>query len=127
MNGRLAVAVLALGLLGAAACGGSEKNPAQAGTPATSGQAAAAAVAIQTFQFQPSPVEIKTGTKVMWTNKDDITHTVTAGTPENRTGRFDLPMNGKDQWATFTFSEPGTYAYFCARHESMRGEVRVGS
>jgi plastocyanin len=126
MNRRYAVAVLALGLLGAAACGGSEKA-ANTAAPATSGQTAGAAVAIQTFQFQPSPVEIKTGTKVTWTNRDDITHTVTAGTPENRSGRFDLPMNGKDQTVTFTFSEPGTYAYFCARHESMRGEVRVGS
>jgi plastocyanin len=124
MNRRYAVAVLALGLIGAAACGGSEKAASNA-APATSGQATA--VAIQTFQFQPSPVEVKAGTTVTWTNRDDITHTVTAGTPENRSGRFDMPMNGKDQTATFTFSEPGAYTYFCARHESMRGEVRVGS
>lgn len=127
MNRRFAVAVLALGLLGAAACGGKEKAPASAGAPATGGQAATASVAIQTFQFQPSPVQVKAGTGVTWTNRDDITHTITAGTPESRTGRFDMALNGKDQTATFTFSEPGVYSYFCSRHESMRGEVRVDS
>lgn len=126
MHRSIAAAMLALGLIGAAACSGSdEKTARSSGAPAAGGQTAT--VSIQTFQFQPSPIEVKAGTRVMWTNRDEITHTVTAGTPENRTGRFDMPMSGKDQTASYTFTEPGTYPYFCARHESMRGEVRVGS
>lgn len=27
--------------------------------------------------------------------------------------------------SSFTFTEPGTYPYFCERHQSMRGEVQV--
>jgi plastocyanin len=112
-------------LLAPAACGGADKTATET-SPAIS-PAQSTAVAIQTFQFQPSPVEVKVGARITWLNRDDIQHTVTAGTPDGRSGRFDLPLSGKDSSATFTFSEPGTYPYFCARHESMRGEVRVTS
>ena len=84
-----------------------------------------APVAIQTFQVQPSPLEVAAGTTVTWSNRDDILHTVTAGAPGAVDGRFDGPLDGTGTTYTFTFAEPGTYAYFCARHEAMRGEVRV--
>ena len=82
-------------------------------------------VAIQTFQFQPTLLEIGIGTTVTWTNRDQILHTVTAGAPGAADGRFDGPLDGTGTTYEFTFTEPGTYAYFCARHEAMRGEVRV--
>ncbi len=84
------------------------------------------AVTVKTFQFQPSPLEVSAGAKVIWTNTDSIDHTVTSGTPEKRDERFTeglLPEKGAT--ATVTFSEAGTYPYFCDVHESMRGEVRV--
>ncbi len=84
-----------------------------------------APVAIQLFQFKPSPVEVKAGTRVTWTNNDDINHTVTSGTPENRDGRFDGKLSGKGTTFAFDFTQPGTYSYFCARHQSMRGEIVV--
>ncbi len=84
-----------------------------------------AAVAIQVFQFKPTPVEVKTGTRVTWMNNDDITHTVTAGTPERRTDQFNSSLAGKGASFAFTFDQPGTYPYFCNRHQSMRGEVHV--
>ena len=84
-----------------------------------------APVAIQLFQFTPSPVAVEAGTRVTWTNQDDINHTVTSGTPENRDGRFDGKLSGKGTTFTFDFTQPGTYPYFCARHQSMRGEIRV--
>ena len=39
-------------------------------------------VGVQIFQFRPGQLEVKAGTRVTWTNQDDITHTVTSGTPE---------------------------------------------
>jgi len=84
-----------------------------------------AAITINTFQFTPSPLEVKAGTRVTWTNQDDITHTVTSGTPESRVGRFDSRLDGKGASTSVTFTEPGTYDYFCNRHQSMRGQVRV--
>ena len=42
-------------------------------------------VTIQTFQFKPMPIEVPAGSKVTFTNQDDITHTVTSGTPRAAT------------------------------------------
>ena len=86
---------------------------------------AAATAAIRVFQFQPGALEVRPGTRVTWTNQDDITHTVTSGTPGSPDGRFDVPLDGKGATGGATFSAPGVYPYFCARHTSMRGEVVV--
>jgi plastocyanin len=85
------------------------------------------AVDIQVFQFQPGAVEVRAGTAITWTNRDDIEHTVTSGDPEHRGGRFDLRLPGRGTTSTVRFSEPGVYPYFCDRHPSMRGEIRVNS
>jgi plastocyanin len=87
--------------------------------------AAEAPVEIRTFQFRPGHLEVKGGTKVRWTNQDDITHTVTSGTPEARDGRFTQRLDGKGTVMTIEFKDPGLYPYFCERHPSMRGDIRV--
>ena len=101
-------AVLALGLVALATPAGSEQG-----------------VTIQTFQFKPTPLEVPAGAKVSFTNQDDITHTVTSGTPEQRDGRFELPLDGRGATGVVRLETPGTYPYFCSRHQSMRGEIRV--
>jgi len=70
-------------------------------------------------------LEIKAGTTVTWVNQDDIQHTVTLGTPENRNGGVILNLSGKSATASFTFDHPGDYQYFCDRHQSMRGRILV--
>jgi plastocyanin len=87
--------------------------------------AAPSQVGIHIFQFRPGQLEVSAGTRVTWTNQDDITHTVTSGTPERRDGRFDEPLGGRGAAASVQFSNPGVYPYFCGRHPSMRGEIRV--
>jgi plastocyanin len=82
-------------------------------------------VSIQTFQFRPTPIEVQAGTRVTWTNQDDILHTVTSGTPESRDHQFEAPLDGKGTSSTVTFTQAGSYPYFCDRHQSMRGEIRV--
>jgi plastocyanin len=84
-----------------------------------------ASIAIKTFQFRPTPLAVKAGTRVVWTNTDDIEHTVTAGTPESRAGWFNSKLSEKGTTFSFTFTQPGTYQYFCDRHHSMRGEIWV--
>lgn len=83
------------------------------------------AVTIQLFQYQPAQLEVKAGTTVTWVNQDDIQHTVTLGTPENRNGAVNLSLSGKSTTASFTFDRPGEYEYFCDRHQSMRGRILV--
>ena len=83
------------------------------------------AVDVQLFQFQPAVVEVKAGATVARTNRDDIEHTVTAGDPEHRTGRFAVRLPARGASSKVSFGEPGVYPYFCDRHPSMRGEIRV--
>ncbi len=82
-------------------------------------------VTIKLFQFQPASVTTAAGTRVTWSNQDEIEHTITAGSPENPGDAFDLRLPGKGATASTTFGKPGIYPYFCARHPSMRGEIRV--
>jgi plastocyanin len=82
-------------------------------------------VTAQLFQFRPERLEVTRASRVVWTNQDDIVHTVTAGTPERRDARFDLTLDGKGASAAIEIREPGVYPYFCARHPHMRGEIRV--
>jgi plastocyanin len=93
--------------------------------PATAQAARQVAVEIKTFQFQPGDLAVRAGTRVTWTNLDDIGHTVTSGTPDTRDGRFNAPLASQGATFSSTFTEPGTYSYFCDRHQSMRGQVRV--
>lgn len=82
-------------------------------------------VTIQTFQFKPTPIEVPAGARVSFTNDDDITHTITSGTPESPDGKFSHRLEGKGATATVDLTKPGVYPYFCERHRSMRGEIRV--
>ncbi|HSF06572.1 MAG TPA: plastocyanin/azurin family copper-binding protein [Methylomirabilota bacterium] len=82
-------------------------------------------VEIQLFRFRPARLEVQPGTQVRWTNRDDITHTITGGTPEAPQAAFRLVLEGRGAVADGTFVERGTYPYFCERHHHMRGEIRV--
>ena len=94
-------------------------------TPVLSADGAMATAAVRVFQFQPGALEVGAGTRVTWTNQDDITHTVTSGVPGNPDGRFDVQLAGKGASGSASFAEPGVFPYFCARHPSMHGEVVV--
>jgi plastocyanin len=87
--------------------------------------AAPAAVTVRTFQFAPTVVEVAAGSRIAFTNQDDITHTVTSGAPERRDDRFDHQLAGTGATAIVELAQPGVYPYFCDRHRSMRGEIRV--
>ena len=110
---RLVTATLALGLL----LGTTGSALSQTG--------AAAGVAIRVFQFQPGALEVPAGTRVTWTNHDDIIHTVTSGAPGSPDGQFDVRLDGKGVSGSAVFPDRRVYSYFCARHPSMRGEVVV--
>lgn len=70
-------------------------------------------------------LEVAVGTTVTWTNTDQILHTVTTGTPDAPDGRIDGQMPEAGSTFSFTFTEPGTYAYFCSRHTFMTGTIVV--
>jgi len=82
-------------------------------------------VSIRTFQFAPDTLRVKAGTRVVWTNTDDIEHTVTSGTPETQDGRFSGVVAKRGASYSAVMKEPGTYRYFCDRHRFMNGTVIV--
>ena len=83
--------------------------------------AAAAAVSIDNFTFNPQQMTVKAGTTVTWTNKDDIPHGIAAtGNAFKRSAAMDT-----DDSYSFTFTTPGTYQYFCYIHPHMTGTIVV--
>jgi plastocyanin len=90
---------------------------ARAQTPA----AAAAAVAIDNFTFNPATLTVKAGTTVTWTNRDDIPHGLAA---TNNVFKRSQALDTDDSFS-FTFTTPGTYQYFCYIHPHMTGTIVV--
>ena len=84
-----------------------------------------AVVSIKTFQFAPDTLRVKAGTRVVWTNADDIEHTITSGTPDTRDGRFNGVLDKRGATYSALLKQAGTYRYFCDRHRFMNGTVIV--
>src|SRR5262245_25292350 len=100
MTRTMLVSLTGIVALAAASCGSSSAEG-----PRVMAQASpeAAAVNVQLFQFQPNELTVRAGARVTWTNRDQIQHTVTSGTPENRDRRFDGPLNGQGTTFSHTF------------------------
>ncbi|MGQ0643505.1 MAG: cupredoxin domain-containing protein [Gemmatimonadaceae bacterium] len=82
-------------------------------------------VEVRMFQFAPDTLRVNIGTKVVWTNQDEIEHTVTAGTVAERDAAFNAVLKTKGAAAVRTFDTLGTVTYFCDRHQFMRGSITV--
>ena len=79
-------------------------------------------VTIDNFTFSPAQITVPPGTRVVWTNRDDIPHTVVEST--NPRALKSQPLDTWDAFS-FVFSSPGTYRYFCSLHPHMQGTVIV--
>ncbi len=89
--------------------------------PAPSGEASSSEkVKIVEFTYQPDPVTVQVGGKVIWQNEDAAPHTATADD-----GSFDTGTIEQGKLKSETFKEAGTYPYFCEIHPDMRGAVEV--
>ena len=77
-------------------------------------------VKIDNFTFNPQQVTVKVGTTVTWTNDDDIPHLVVSQTPLFKSNALDT-----NDTFSFTFTTPGSYAYFCSLHPHMTGSIVV--
>lgn len=99
-----------------------ETNPEPSGNaPAPSGEAVQSAkVEIVDFAYDPDPVTIQTGGKVIWINRDAAPHTATA-----EDGAFDTGTLEQGKLKSENFKESGTYSYICEIHPTMHGTVEV--
>lgn len=90
--------------------------PAAASTP----RAKRGAITIKNFAFSPKTLQVKAGTTVKVSNKDGTTHTFTANKGAFDTGDIDAGSS-----ATVRVKQPGTYAYHCNIHSSMKGTIKA--
>jgi plastocyanin len=81
---------------------------------------ASADVKIDNFSFGPQTLTVSVGTTVVWTNRDDIPHTVVS-----TDGVFKSKVRDTDEKFSYTFTKAGTYPYFCSVHPKMTGKVVV--
>jgi plastocyanin len=89
--------------------------------PAPGGDAVRSAkVEIEDFAYNPDPVTIEEGGKVIWINRDSAPHTATA-----EDGSFDTGTIEEGKLKSESFEEPGTYTYICSIHPQMHGTVEV--
>lgn len=115
-----------------AACGGgggdsrASDDDAPAADPTT--------VTMKLVAYKPEKLTVDVGAKVTWRQTDPGAHTVTSGTVEQGGSgvtqqpddRFDSGNVATGDTYEFTFTEAGTYPYFCRLHPAtMRGEIQV--
>jgi plastocyanin len=114
MKKRFAVtiAVLMLVLLGLFVLDLSSSSGSQSNTTAE--------VKIDNFSFTPETITVNAGTTVTWVNGDDVPHTVASDDKVFKSRALDT-----DEKFAYTFTKPGTYAYFCSLHPKMIAKIIV--
>ena len=89
------------------------------------GEPQTVAVDIRSFGYRNATLQLPVGTRVTWTNRDPVEHTVTSGSADSNDGKFAATLLGPGGSFSHTFEQAGTYRYFCERHHFMRGEIHV--
>ena len=77
-------------------------------------------IEIKAHGFGIPELTVQPGTTVTWINHDDDPHTVTSTASVFRSPGIDT-----DETYSYTFTQPGTYEYFCTLHPMMTGKVVV--
>src|ERR1700722_3310823 len=117
-----ALVMVLVGALLLAACSSGKSGSSGPASSSGSGRATSTnAITISNFMFSPMHVSVAPGSTVSVTNKDSVTHTLTA-----TGGQFDTGDINSGQTKTFTApSKAGTYNYICNIHQYMMGTIVV--
>jgi plastocyanin len=92
--------------------------------------AATKGVTISNFMFSPTPVKVKLGGQVKWTNNGPSQHTTTSdgvvdGSGDKGVGLWASgPLNVSSTFS-YTFTAAGSFPYHCSIHTFMHGTIRV--
>jgi LPXTG-motif cell wall-anchored protein len=82
--------------------------------------AASGSVTIADFNFSPATITINEGDTVTWNNNGPTPHSATAND-----GSFDTGILKKGASGSHTFSQAGSFSYYCKPHPFMKGTVVV--
>ena len=113
---RRAAANARRALLGAALAG------AALGAGAAFAAEPALTITMQNAGFVPAQATVAAGTRITWTNKDDIPHSATADDK-----RFDSGAILPGKTFTWTADRAGAVPYHCIFHPSMTATLNVRS
>jgi plastocyanin len=79
-------------------------------------------VKIDNFSFNPGTLTVPVGSRVTWTNHDDIPHNVVSTQKA-----FASPVLDTGEKFSHEFTAPGTHSYYCSIHPKMTGKLVVGA
>ena len=88
--------------------------------PSVAEGSGAAKIVVKDFTFNPTPLMVKAGSTVIWTNMDDEPHTVVSDTGVFKSGGMDT-----NESFSYKFDKPGTYHFTCSIHPRMVGTIVV--
>jgi plastocyanin len=74
---------------------------------------------VDNYTFVPGTITVRPGTRVTWTNRDQVKHTISA------TNAAFSGLLAQGASLSLTVNTPGTLTYFCAIHPQMRGTIVV--
>jgi plastocyanin len=77
-------------------------------------------ILVKDFAFNPTPLTVKAGSTVTWTNMDEEPHSVVSDTGAFRSGGMDT-----NESFSYKFDKPGTYHFTCSIHPRMAGTIVV--
>jgi plastocyanin len=127
VRGQHTLAIVDTPLSGAAMMSGMDmshdkdmKMSADKGKMAGAEKPGANEVFIDNFSFSPASITVPVGTKITWTNKDDVPHNVVSTAKA-----FASPVLDTDEKSSFTFDKAGTFDYYCSIHPRMTAKVIV--
>ena len=76
--------------------------------------------------YDPENIDIEVGTTIVWENVDNTMHTASSGNPDDGLDEvFDSDIMSAGDLYEFTFTEAGSYDYYCILHPWMVGTVNV--
>ncbi len=87
---------------------------------ASTAKTATVTVDIKNFMFMPMTLTIPQGTTVVWTNSDQVPHTVVEKNRQFRSAALDT-----GDTFSHTFDTAGTVEYYCTLHPTMLAKIVV--
>ena len=119
MPSRALVALLLLVL--AAGCGEKEESGGSGGAAKPAPAANTVDVDMKDILFVPEKISARVGQTVVWTNEDDVAHTVKA----NSGADFESKAISKGKTFSAKLTKAGTIPYVCTIHPSQKGTITV--
>ena len=82
-------------------------------------------VKIKQMAFSPARLEVRVGDTVEWVNEDFVPHDVTANAPSDGEPAFASEVLQAGAKFRHQVTEPGSFAYRCTLHPTMKGSLLV--